>query len=96
MPREPLFTSESVPCPHTAKGGFVAGTTWVLCAHRRAFPASEPGGEERPGVFTVFRPTHVDYVVRGDETDEELERLVARGVRPVRVQPARGSLGEAA
>jgi hypothetical protein len=27
-------------------------------------------------------------VVRGDESDAELERLVERGIQPVRVEPA--------
>lgn len=37
-------------------------------------------------VFHVFRPTRVEYVVKGDETEDELERLVQRGIRPVRIE----------
>jgi len=43
------------------------------------------GYEHRPGVITTFRPTAVEYVLRGDETEEELEALEARGLSPVRV-----------
>jgi len=38
-----------------------------------------------PGIFHVWRPTRIEYVVRGDETDEELEALEARGIEPVKV-----------
>lgn len=39
-----------------------------------------------PGIFQVFRPTEIQYVVKGDETDEELEQLVKRGITPVKVE----------
>lgn len=46
-------------------------------------------GDERivhvPGIITAFRPTAVEYVVKGDETDEEIEALERRGIEPVRV-----------
>lgn len=38
-----------------------------------------------PGVITAFRPTAVEYVVKGDETDEEIEALEKRGLTPVKV-----------
>lgn len=47
------------------------------------------GGEGvtiEPGIIAMFRPTAVEYVTRGDETDEELVRLVKRGVTPVKVE----------
>jgi hypothetical protein len=43
------------------------------------------GYEHRPGVITAFCPTAVEYVVRGDETEEELEALEARGLELVQV-----------
>ena len=42
----------------------------------------------KPGVFSAFKPTAVEYVVRGDETKEELETKVKRGITPVKVQIA--------
>ena len=40
-----------------------------------------------PGIFQVFRPERIEYVVKGDETEEELERIVKRGMTPVKVVP---------
>jgi hypothetical protein len=38
-----------------------------------------------PGVITAFKPSAVEYVVKGDETDEEVEALEKRGLTPVKV-----------
>ena len=38
-----------------------------------------------PAIFTAFRPTAVEYVVTGEETEEEIEALEARGITPVKV-----------
>lgn len=80
--------------------GFKVGETWVLLAHRKAIPKevdipAEEGGvlpgiqltrtEWEPGIFFVFKPTAVEYVVKGDEAEEEIERLERRGVVPVKV-----------
>jgi hypothetical protein len=46
------------------------------------------GYEHRPGIITAFKPTAIEYVVKGDETDEELEALEARGIEPVKVVKA--------
>jgi hypothetical protein len=42
----------------------------------------------RPGIFHAFKPSAVEYVVKGDETEEALARLVKRGITPVRVDRA--------
>ncbi|MDI6852928.1 MAG: hypothetical protein QME75_04900 [Deltaproteobacteria bacterium] len=65
--------------------GFVPGETWVLLAHRKAVFISNPETEYAPGVFYIFRPERVEYVVRGDETPEQLQRLIDRGITPVKV-----------
>lgn len=39
-----------------------------------------------PGIFRLFKPTAVQYVVKGTETDEELADLEKRGITPVRVE----------
>lgn len=41
---------------------------------------------KKPGIFGVFLPTAVEYVVTGKETDEELAALVGRGITPVRIE----------
>jgi RNA polymerase subunit RPABC4/transcription elongation factor Spt4 len=38
-----------------------------------------------PGIITAFRPSAVEYVVKGDETGEEIEALEARGLTCVQV-----------
>lgn len=42
-------------------------------------------GEWRGGVVTFFRPTGIEYIVKGSETEEELDALEKRGFRLVRV-----------
>jgi hypothetical protein len=39
-----------------------------------------------PGIFTIFKPTHMEYVCKGDESQDELKSLVDRGIKPVIVQ----------
>jgi hypothetical protein len=66
---------------------FQLGYTWVLVAHRQAITKFADGkGLQSAGIFHVFRPTAVEYVVNGKETPEVLEKLVARGITPVRDQ----------
>ena len=72
--------------------GFEVGQTPVLLAHRRAkvefHDDSEHGRRKavcRAGVFGIFVPRAVEYVVKGDETDEYLGRLAKRGITPVKV-----------
>jgi hypothetical protein len=68
--------------------GFVLGETWVAVAHR-AVPAPDPWSSVTcPGVFYLFRPQRIEYVVRGDESDDELDALLERGITPLRVERA--------
>lgn len=39
-----------------------------------------------PGIFHVFKPSRVEYVVKGNESEEKLEDLVKRGITPVKVK----------
>jgi hypothetical protein len=67
------------------------GETWVFVAHRSVTCAKlvlEDGEMCRrpgPAIFHAFKPTAIEYIVRGDERDEELEGLMRRGITPVRV-----------
>ncbi len=64
---------------------FKVGETWVLLAHPKAI--MHPGKENTPGIFSAFKPSRIEYVVTGKESEEELERLVDRGFNLVRVVP---------
>ncbi len=74
--------------------GFKLGETWVFLAHRKCFPTTSVNNHEetetvwKPGIFRIFKPTAVEYVVRGDETNEKLQKLIDRGITPVKVVPA--------
>ena len=74
--------------------GFKLGETWVFLAHRKGISMcleAEDGTQEEvfyPAIFRIFQPTAVEYVVRGDETPEELEKLIDRGITPVKVLSA--------
>lgn len=62
------------------------GKTWVYLAHRKA--VSKIDGTVVtyfPGIFRAFRPDRIEYVVKGTETEEELEKLEKRGLTLVKV-----------
>jgi hypothetical protein len=55
------------------------------------------GVVESAGVFRAFKPQAVEYVVTGEETEEELQRLAKRDITPVKVirdQSKQGSIFE--
>lgn len=64
---------------------FVLGTHWVLVAHRKAIRNAQDG-TYTPGVFQMFKPQAVEYVVRGNESAAQLAALEKRGVTPVEVK----------
>lgn len=67
---------------------FKLGETWVAIAHRKAIPGPLVLGEEptfTPGIFHLFRPTAIEYIVKDDDTEEKLESLEKRGITLVRV-----------
>jgi hypothetical protein len=85
----------------TVPNDFEVGKTWVLVAHNKAIAEPCKLQDVRscevcegsmwhytPAVFQLFKPQAIEYVVKGDETEEELERLVKRGITPVRIERA--------
>ena len=72
--------------------GFMLGHSWVFMAHEKAVPTAdlfqregyEPG-EITGAVYSVFKPEAIQYVVKGDEPEDELERMRERGITPVHV-----------
>jgi hypothetical protein len=61
------------------------GVRTIPGAECEACPEGLPVSVMRGGVFTFFRPTAIEYIVKGDETEEELDRLEERGFKLVRV-----------
>lgn len=45
------------------------------------------GHGAHPGIFQMFKPTAVEYVVKGDEDEAKLEKMRKRGITPVQVVP---------
>jgi hypothetical protein len=86
---------------HAIPRGFEVGKSVVLLCHKHAVTewveVEVPLGDDptitmkrmvptfHQGVFAVFKPTRLEYVVKGDETDAEIERLIERGIVPVKV-----------
>ena len=64
--------------------GLEVGKTWVMVAHRRAIINAD--GSFTAAVFGIFRPQAVEYVIREDDSTEKLERMVQRGITPVRIE----------
>ena len=55
----------------------------------------EAGVQYQAGVFHAFRPTAVEYVVKGTESEEELDRLEKQGLTLVKVIQDKPSLFDA-
>lgn len=68
---------------HTVPRDFVLGETWVALAHKKGYFNSEPG------IFSLFIPSRIEYIMKGDESEEEIERLINRGITPIKVKPRR-------
>lgn len=70
---------------------FKIGETWVWLAHIKAVKIpfvnelDQPSIEHRPGIFYAFKPSRIEYVIKGDETDEQLEAMEKRGITLVDV-----------
>ncbi|MAH44780.1 hypothetical protein CMI37_03075 [Candidatus Pacearchaeota archaeon] len=78
---------------------FTLGETWGWFAHRKAIPVTVPKKEAdeegrlfetvyTPGVIGVFRPTHLEYVVKEDDKEDKLARMAEREISLVRVHKA--------
>lgn len=75
--------------------GFKVGETWVLLAHIEAIKRDAPVMVDGlqvgtaphlfPGIFHAFKPSRIEYVVTGQETDEVLEAFEKRGFTLVHV-----------
>lgn len=63
---------------------FKLGETWVALGHRKAIEALP---DPKPGIFHVFKPAQIDYIVKETDSTEKLERLEKRGITLVKVVP---------
>lgn len=68
---------------------FKVGETWIALAHPKAVQSVVAGGsiEMKPGIFRAFRPDRIEYVVKGTESPDELDKLEKRGFTLVDVIP---------
>lgn len=67
----------------------VLGETWVALAHLDAIPWMNLETREagyKPGIFAIFKPTSLEVVVDESYTQEEVDRLIERGLTPIIVQ----------
>lgn len=64
------------------------GKTWIALAHPKGIARVVDGEISHfPAVFHAFIPERIEYVVAGDETEDELQSIVKRGVTLVDVTP---------
>jgi hypothetical protein len=78
---------------HSVPRGFKLGETPVMLAHRKGTvewitnpDTGAPQPVQVPAVFSIFVPSAVEVIVSGDESDDEIEALVKRGLTPVKVE----------
>ncbi len=75
------------------------GETWIALAHKKGITKYGSGDltsdhphfltvEYIPAVFMLFKLTGIQYVVNGEESEEELQRLEKRGVDLVTITKA--------
>lgn len=69
---------------------FEVGKTWVAFAHRKGILVAGDKLPDEPDLFLqaivgVFRPTHIEYCVKEDDSEEKLEAMEKRGITLVRL-----------
>jgi hypothetical protein len=64
---------------------FKIGETFVFLAHRQAIQVLHPGSDPtfEPGIFRIWKPEEIQYVIKTDDTQEKIDKLEAKGVTPV-------------
>ncbi len=70
----------------TVPKDFILGETWILMAHRKAINKIVAGKPfTQPAIFSLFKPERIEYVVRGNESQQFLDNLAKRSITPVKV-----------
>jgi len=67
------------PCPECGKDGF------QLAAEQDCGTCDGTGLIDKSAIFHLFQPTAIEYICKGTETEQELDALVKRGIKPIRV-----------
>ena len=83
---------------------FKVGETPVWLAHRKAVPVicvkcndhnelfcpkcSGSGMVMIPGVFSVFTPSRIEYIITGEETEKQLARKESQGITLIKLERA--------
>jgi len=68
---------------------FTIGTDFIMLAHQQAVlkPFTlESMANYAPGVFRVFRPSRIEVICSGEESDDVIEGYLKRGLTPVKVE----------
>jgi len=74
--------------------GFVLGETWIALAHRKSITSTDllatmVGGKaevkQSPGIFHLFRPSRIEYIIKPGDSKRKLEALEKRGLTLVKV-----------
>jgi hypothetical protein len=68
---------------HGPAAWFIPGETFVLFIHRGACHYAD--GSPRPGIVFAF-PATLEYICRGDEPVDRLDRLQARKITPMEIE----------
>lgn len=63
----------------TVPKGFKVGEDVVYLAHPHGIT------KDQPAIFTAFVPSAIEYVVKGDEEEDDLRKMIENGITPVRV-----------
>lgn len=62
---------------------FDIGQDWILLVHRKCIANED--GSYTSGIFRAFKPNRIEYIVRGNETEKEIETLEKRGYTLIKV-----------
>lgn len=73
----------------TVPNDFEIGKTWILLAHRKAIMKPVEFGKEpeyTAGIFRIFKPSRIEVICDGNESDELIESYLRRGLSPVMIE----------
>lgn len=74
---------------------FILGETWVALAHRKAITIIDAmdmmigggtGFKESPGIFHVFKPDRIEYIIKKGDSKAKLEALEKGGLTLIELE----------
>lgn len=63
-----------------------AGTVTTIVPFEKCAECEGDGQTYTPGIFHLFQPARIEYVVTGDESQGEIDEIIKRGIVPVEIQ----------